>query len=275
MAEQRARSGSSVRPKDRPKRGASGKRPARSAAAGRTSATQRRRGKRGSVLNPGFPRWAVIALVLVVITSCAGWVVFSSSWFGVREVQVAGAVVLSDAEVRDAVNLSADDALATVDTDAVAKRLEQLAPVADAKVRRSWPGTLVVQITERQPVATVQAGGKPWLIDIDGVPYVSADKIGKQADGLLPLEVDDPSPDSLATREAVAVIDALDKETSELVDTVTAESAAQVTLVLKDGREVIWGDSSRMNDKLTMLPAVLEHSGTIYDISSPTAIVIK
>lgn len=277
MAEQRARRSSSVRPQDRPER------PRRAAASSRAAAdrpaarraVERPRGRRGSVLNPGFPRWAVVALVLVVVAFSAGWVVFSSSWFGVREVRIEGAAVLSDAEVREVVDLTENDALATVDTEAVARRVEKLAPVADAQVLRSWPGTLTVRVTERQPVATVQAGGKPWLIDIEGVPYAAAAKVGSAADGLLPLEIDDPSPDSLATRQAVAVIDALDAETTELVDHVTAESGAQVTLVLTDGRRVIWGDASMMQDKLTMLPAVLEHAGSVFDISSPTAIVIK
>lgn len=274
MAEQRSRRGAGVRPKDRPQRPRSSKASSRPAARS-TAPARRPTGKRGSVLNPGFPRWAVVATVLVVLLGAGSWLVFSSPWFGVREVQVEGAEVLSDAEVRDVVGLSEGDALAGVDTDAVAARVEKLAPVADAQVRRSWPGTLVVRITERRPVATVQAGGEPWLIDVEGVPYVAADQGGEQADGLLPLEVDNPSPDSLATREAVAVIAALDEPTKELVASVTAESAAQVTLELKDGRGVIWGDSSQMNDKLTMLTAVLEHSGSVYDLSSPTAIVIK
>lgn len=216
-----------------------------------------------------------MVIVLVVVAAGGGSLVFSSSWFGVREVRVEGAVVLSDAQVRAAVALTENDALVTVNTESVAARVEKLAPVAEAEVVRSWPGTLVVRITERQPVATVLAGGSPWLIDIEGVPYVAAEEVPEQADGLLPLEVDDPSPDSLATREAVAVIYGLDEQTIALVQSVSAESAAQVTLVLTDGREVVWGDSSRMNDKITMLPAVLEHSGSIFDISSPSAIVIK
>lgn len=283
MAERRPRSSSSVRPKDRPARnrsgrqgpGSSGSRQSSRRGGGERRAPERPSAKRGSVLNPGFPRWAVLALVLVVVAFGSGWVVFSSSWFGVREVRVEGTAVLQDGDVRDVVALSEDDALATVDTDAVAQRVKKLAPVAQVQVRRSWPGTLVVRITERQPVATVQAGGEPWVIDIHGVLYASAEQVGEQADELLPLEVDDPSPDSLATREAVKVIAGLDQTTTELVAGVTAESAAQVRLKLQDGREVIWGDSSRMNDKITMLPAVLEHAGSVFDISSPTAIVIK
>lgn len=275
MAEQRPRRSSSVRPKDRPERTRKPTTSSRSRVAAGTAARKHPKGKRGSVLNPGFPRWATLLLILAVVGVSTGWVVFSTSWFGVREIQVEGAVVLSESDVVAAVDLTENDALATVDTEAIAQRLEKLAPVADAQVHRSWPGTLVVQITERQPVATVQAGGQPWLIDVEGVPYAAAEKIGAQADGLLSLEIDDPSPDDLATREAVAVVGALDESTTQLVDNVTAESGAQVTLVLKDGREVIWGDSSRMNDKLTMLPAVLEHAGSVYDISSPTAIVIK
>ncbi|WP_134324383.1 cell division protein FtsQ/DivIB [Cumulibacter soli] len=271
MSERRARTSSRVRPADRPRRTRSTSAKSSKGQRGPTRA----KGNRGSVLNPGFPRWAIIALVAAVVLVSGGWIVFSSSLFGVREITVDGNTVLSDEEVQSAVALSENDALATVDSDEVAAQIRQLPPVADVTVSRSWPSTLQVTITERQPVATVTVGDEPWLIDLEGVAYAAATKAPEAAKGLLPLEIEDPGPESLATREAVAVIDGLDGQTRELVAKVTAPSAAQVTLVLKDGREVIWGDSSRMNDKLTMLPAVLSHEGSVLDISSPTAIVIK
>ncbi|WP_153506599.1 cell division protein FtsQ/DivIB, partial [Cumulibacter manganitolerans] len=228
-----------------------------------------------SPLNPGFPRWAVYTAVALVVAVLASWALFSSSFFGVRDVQVTGASVISVAKVREAVGLGPDDSLVSVSTSSVRKRVEQLPPVARASVSRSWPGTLVVRVTERTPIATVPVDGEPWLLDADGVPYARASRIGDDAAKLLPLEVEHASAGDHATREAAHVIAGLDAKTRALVGKVTAKSAAQVTLVLTDGREVIWGDASRMNDKLTMLPAVLEHSGSVYDISSPTAIVIK
>lgn len=272
----RSKGSSAVRPKDRPTR----RTPVRStrergpSTTSRSTATRRVGGGK-SPLNPGFPRWAVWGALTVVIAMVAGWLLLASSMFGVRDVQVSGTALVSQQQVREAIGLGPDDALLTVDTAAAAERVGQLAPVADVTVSRSLPSTLVVSITERSPVATVQVDGAEWVIDAEGVPYAEASAVGEAADGLLPLEIEDPSPQDHATREAVAVIAGLDDATRELVASVSAPSAAQVTLTLHDGREVIWGDSSKMNDKLTMLPGVLTHSGTVFDISSPGAIVIS
>lgn len=274
MASQKSARSSAARPKDRPTKRR--ERTARSAASsGRRDRSTARVGAGRSPLNPGFPKWAVWSAVALVLVLAGGWVIFSSTLFGVRDVEVSGAKVVAVQQVREAVALGPDDSLAAVNLADVTKRVEALPPVAKATVTRSWPGTLQVQITERTPVATVQVDGAPWAIDAEGMPYVEATALGKDSAALLPLEVAAPSPDDLATREAVTVITGLDDKAREIVDRVTATSAAQVTLVLKDGRQVIWGDSSKMNDKLTMLAGVLEHPGSIFDISSPTAIVIK
>lgn len=273
MADQRrAVRRSAVRPDDRPSRRP--RQPNRSTSKAQTKATTVS-APRGSVLNPGFPKRMIAVLAVIVVLLAGAWVVLGSSWLGVREVRVEGNQVLSVEEVRAAVALGPGDALLLVDTEEVADRLTELPAVAHAQVERSWPAALVVTITERSPVATVQSGGEPWLIDIEGVVYVPAERIGEEAQELLALQVDDPSPDDLATTQAVEVIAGLDAATRDMVAEVTAPSAAQITLVLHDGREVIWGDSSRMNDKITMLPAVLDHEGEIFDISSPSAIVIK
>ncbi|WP_106848185.1 cell division protein FtsQ/DivIB [Blastococcus sp. Marseille-P5729] len=263
---------SAVRPKDRPTRRTP---PARRSSGEPRAVTTRRVLGGKSPLNPGFPRWAVWSALALVVAVVAGWLLLASSMFGVRDVQVSGSALVSEQEVREAIGLGPDDALLTADTDAAAERVQQLAPVAEATVSRSLPSTLVVRITERSPVATVELDGESWVIDVEGVPYAEASAVGESAEGLLPLVIDDPSPDDHATREAVAVIAGLDDATRELVASVSAPSAAQVTLTLQDGREVIWGDSSQMNDKLTMLPGVLTHSGSVFDISSPGAIVIS
>lgn len=261
----RPRRSSAVRPTDRPAR------------RGRSKAGARGRvGAGRSPLNPGFPRWAVLLVATVVVVAVGAWVLFSSSFFGVRKVEVVGEQVLTEQQVIDAVALGPDTSLVSVRPAAVANRVKAaLKPVARAEVSRSWPGTVVVRVTERTPVATVEVQGQPWLIDAEAVVYAEVSRIGERADGLIPLEVDQPTKETLAAREAAKVLAGLDQPTHDLVAKVEAPSAAHVTLILHDGRQVIWGDSSMMNDKLTMLPAVLEHSGSVFDISSPSAIVIK
>ncbi len=87
--------------------------------------------------------------------------------FHVSDVQVAGARYLTDDDVRDLMEL---DSEANIWSDASiwADRLERHTLVESARVRRRLPGTLLVDIRERRPVALVST---PTLepVDADGV----------------------------------------------------------------------------------------------------------
>ncbi len=61
--------------------------------------------------------------------------------------------------------------LARLDTDEVADRVRALPSVASVDVRRSWPHTLVIEVTERTPVAVVAATDGFVVLDASGVVF--------------------------------------------------------------------------------------------------------
>ena len=46
-------------------------------------------------------------------------------------------------------------------------------------------------------------------------------------------------------------------------------AGTRVTLGLRDGRSVRWGDPDRSADKIAVLGPLLGQPGTVYDVSSP------
>jgi len=58
--------------------------------------------------------------------------------------------------------------LLAISLPAVRYRLEELGWVKSAKIERILPDRLVIKIMERKPAAIWQAGGKIYLIDVDG-----------------------------------------------------------------------------------------------------------
>jgi POTRA domain, FtsQ-type len=75
--------------------------------------------------------------------------------------------------VRSAAAVAPDQPLVSLDTGAVASRVEALPWVASAQVSRSWPATVRVRVTEREVVAAVQVtDAHVALVDVDG--YVVA-----------------------------------------------------------------------------------------------------
>ena len=88
-------------------------------------------------------------------------------YFHVQRVELHGARYLQPAEVTAALGA---DTTATVfdDLDRLATRVTRLPLVAGAEISRTLPGTLVVRIAERTPVALVAVGGGLRAVDTTG-----------------------------------------------------------------------------------------------------------
>ena len=84
-----------------------------------------------------------------------GWLLVLSSLFDVDQVVVRGAQRSAPEVVRQAAAVTPGDAMVRIELERAAAAVEALPWVATATVERSWPGTVVVSVVERRPVATV------------------------------------------------------------------------------------------------------------------------
>ena len=73
-----------------------------------------------------------------------------------------------------------------------------------------------------------------------------------------------------ALKEAAEVISALPQELSLLVDHVQVTTVDQISLVLKDGRTVVWGSSAESATKGEVLAVLLKQPGRTFDVSVPS-----
>jgi cell division septal protein FtsQ len=120
---------------------------------------------------PGrFVGWIVFALLIGwglswAVPRAPEWFA-RLDWFPVRTVRVEGVHFLTEEEVRT-VAAVAEDAHLWDDVEPVAERVATNPLVKDVTVKRRLPGTLVVRVEERQPVALVPT---PTLepVDVDG-----------------------------------------------------------------------------------------------------------
>lgn len=117
----------------------------------------------------GFsPRRALAALAMLA-TAGLIWGAVASPVFGVKHVEVEGAVLTGDDVVRAALDLPTPAPNAfTLATDILRERLLALPAVADAEVSVGLPGTLRVRIVEREPVLGWRGDGALLLADRDG-----------------------------------------------------------------------------------------------------------
>lgn len=137
--------------------------------------------KRGWVILGGV---AVITAVVLVAPGQLRRLEF----FRVKRLEVIGARYVSGERVAAALGLPATASLFD-DTAPLARKLVRLRGVREAKLSRRWPGTLVVRLTEADPVGLARTDSGLVLIDDRGrvLPF---DPVRAPAD--LPLAPADP-----------------------------------------------------------------------------------
>lgn len=215
-------------------------------------------------------RLVLKGLVALVPVAALAWVLLGSSWLAVDRIEVVGEGRLSEAEVVKAAAVRAGTPLARVDGAGVEARVGRLAPVADVRVGRSWPGTLRVQVTERVPAAAVFGAGSVTLVDADGVLF-GTERVAPK--GVVRLQVTDPGPDDPATRAALQVHRALPQELRARIKIVRAASPSAVVLLTDTGKQVVWGAPGDTEVKAAAALALLGTDSGRIDVSAPGFVV--
>ncbi|MCL2781285.1 MAG: FtsQ-type POTRA domain-containing protein [Actinomycetia bacterium] len=217
-------------------------------------------------------RRKVIIGALVAVVALGGWLVAASPVLGVSRVVVRGERALSSARVEQAAQVPHGKPLVRLDTGAIARRVEALPEVSAARVAVSYPSTVVITVTEWQPVGYISLGGLAELVDRSGAQYRAVAKPPAELPRLdLP-----PGPDQQAVAAAVATVAAsLTPAMRARLSVIEARAADAIVLRLRDGRSVVWGGAERSAQKAQLLTALLKQPGTVFDVSSPGLAVAK
>lgn len=203
---------------------------------------------------------------VVAVVAFGIWVVAFSAWLGVHQVHITGAGALSQQTVRAAADVDPGTPLARIDTDAIRARVEKIPVVAAASVDRGWPQTLSIDVTRRQPVARLHRDGTWVLIDSHGVTFQTK----KQQAADLPAVEGSGHLNADALQEIATVVDVLPPHLTSQVKSVQAHSMDSITLVLADGRKVVWGSAEHSQRKARVATVLLQHKAQVYDVSVPS-----
>lgn len=214
-------------------------------------------------------RRVLVAVLVVLLVGAGIWTAGFSSLLTADSVRVQGTEVLSPDEVEQVAAVPIGTPMVRVDLPAVEARVAELSPVRDVAVQRSWPHTVTVTVSEREPVyalSQVNSGVDfPYrLVDADGVAYVGVEKV---PDGLLVAEVTGSDPAILA--DLAAVSDALPEKLAARVEKITAASPDSIRLELSKGVTVVWGSADDSELKAEVLTALMKQKAKVYDVSAP------
>lgn len=211
-------------------------------------------------------RYLVALLLVVAVLGTGVYAVWFSSWLDVEKVDVSGAQTISAEDVRERAAIDSGTPLARVDLDAAEALVRSLAIVKDVDVSRQWPDTVLIDIQERTAVAVVEIGGKLKGMDADGVVFRDYNR----APPGLPRVQTDIGTGAPALKEAALVISALPESLTLIVDYLQVTTVDEISLFLKDGRQVVWGSSADSATKAEVLAGLLQTQADVYDVSVPT-----
>ena len=142
-----------------------------------------------------------------------------------------------------------------------------LAVVKEVDVSRQWPDTVLIEIVERVAIAVVEIGGRLRGMDADGVVFRDYNR----APPGLPRVQTDIGTSAEALREAALVISALPESLTLLVDYLQVTTVDEISLFLKDGRQVVWGSADDSETKAEVAIDLLQKiDADVYDVSVPT-----
>ena len=181
--------------------------------------------------------------------------------------QVDGERTVTARQVLKIADVDEGSPLARVDVAAVEARIGSLGPVREVQVHRRWPHALVIEVEERVPVAVVDIGGTLRSLDADGVVFGSYP--GNRAPSGLPRVDPEQGTTSSALREAATVVAAVPSAVARRVDHLEVATVDQISLVLRDGRRVVWGSADDSETKARVLTALLTRPARVYDVSVP------
>jgi cell division protein FtsQ len=213
------------------------------------------------------------AAVVVVVLLVLGWVVGFSPLLAVRTVEVVGVPDSEVAAIKTLAKVPLGRPLARVDDDAVAARVAERATLADVSIERSWPSTLVIHASPRQPFLVVKnPQGQLQVVDATGVAYAQVSTAPKGVPTVNAASSAALSRDALAA--AVSVVKVLPAAMQKRVTNVTVSSANLVTLRI--GRtSVVWGGVDAPERKLAIMTALLRGSPKLVDVSAPSTPVTR
>lgn len=232
-------------------------------------------------------RWkaAFFSLAAIAIVAGVAWALLGSRFLIVRSVQVTGTgPMVSRAQVIAAAQIRPGLPLIRVNTSAVAHRVSRIRQVQSAQVSRKWPDAVVISIRLRTPVFAVAVHGGYALVDAFGVDVRDS---ARRPQGLPLLNLatgingaagaagvtslrGSPVP-----RAAAAVLRELPPRIARQVRVVTAATPSDVSLRLADGVVIVWGDTSRPEEKARELALLMRTHARHYDVSAPGTAVTQ
>ena len=211
-----------------------------------------------------------VAVAVIVVVGLV-LVAFFTPLMSVRTTTVEGAKGVQTGEILHAAGVASGTPLLQVDTRVVAQRIAAIPSIESARVKREYPSSLRITVVERRATARVVDGDEVHVLDRTGVSYLTYTTKGLPGEyAALPVfTTPNPGPSDPTTVAAMKATAGLPDDISEQVRAVDASSPVDIEFTLEGNRKVVWGASTRGDEKARTLGYLMPRKASEYNVSSP------
>jgi cell division protein FtsQ len=213
------------------------------------------------------PTTAFLYSTVMICLLAVGLFMFSkSNFFAVKAVQVTGLHNVSQDEVLKLMGTVQGENLFLVDTEAIAQKIKLHPLVDQVQVKRGLPGTIIIKVQERQPVALIFNNDAMVEVDSQGTILKFYDTWPKTdypvLTGIQVPETIGPGQklDNPQLQRGLLLIGQAPAGLLPLVGEIHLAADGQVFLYLTSGTEVRFGHGDDFADKLKLLQQLLDSS---------------
>lgn len=215
-------------------------------------------------INRNLRRIALLGLALEL-----AWALFANPYLRVTRVQVDGAQTVATQQVFAEARVPARTNIFWMALhEPFARRLQQDPLVDHASRRIELPDTLILQVAERQPFATLASGGQYWLLDSKGVPYQTLDKPYPQVPLLAVAAAATPTPLVLGQplharwlKQAYGLLGLLAQNEALGATKISVDQNANICLNRRDNLQIVLGQPDSLPQKLALAQAAVTANG--------------
>lgn len=207
--------------------------------------------------------------LLIFMIAAAALLLFKAgeAYCRIDEIIISGMDRLSESDIIAQSGIEKGRSLLLLQSERVEKKLASLPEIFSAEVTKRYPSTVRITVEEREPVAYLLNQNCFWLVDAEGVLFAKESHPAENLPVITGAEPEEISAGGLLGQakknealriflESLLRIPLLEPAELHLSD------PADLVLYTNDGRRVLLGDSSKMFDKLALLQAFLQESGT-------------
>lgn len=185
----------------------------------------------------------------------------------VEAISVEGSANLPAEEIEAISGIAVGTPMGRVDVRGAAHRIASNPWVTSVTVKRQWPNDVDISVVEHTPVAWIDQGGEPHLINSEGEDFVVAQPpVG--AVQLVNVHEDQ-------MRQAVEVASAITAPARPQVRELTTDGPHTFVLKLEGDRVVVWGTADDNHNKALALETVLQLPGQTFNISNPELVTSR